>query len=89
MTEDSRTIEDLCKEAIDIQGACNLSGVVLSFSRAILRLRRIYIDEGTDFYNSHCVCVMYSSKISSLTNSESSLNFSRSYEECIKIRDGK
>jgi hypothetical protein len=86
-----RTMKDLCKEAIDIQDACNLSGVVHGFSRTITELRRLLEQEGdfsTGKLNQHPVCVLYSSKIASLTGSEVNANevggnaFSEAYGFC-------
>jgi len=69
------TEAELIKVAIDVQDACNLSGVVHSFSAAITRLRQIFDDrsENTDFtysttdLNRHQVCRLFASKIQSLT----------------------
>jgi hypothetical protein len=79
-----KTIKELAQEALDIQSACNLSGVVHSFSRAMTELRRLEPTLGTDGYNTHPISLLYSSKIASLTGSESGLEFSRAYDWCIK-----
>lgn len=76
-----RTIRELAKEAIAVQDACNLSGVVHSFSRAISDLREIARAEGwesTDKINQHPICVLYADKIASLTIHMS--GFSQAYE---------
>jgi hypothetical protein len=68
--EVKRTLKDLAKEALDVQDACNLSGVVHSFSRVITDLREIARAEGwedTDKINAHPVCVLFADKIVSLT----------------------
>lgn len=65
---------DLIKEAQLVQDACNLSGVVHSFSAAIRRLREIFNDRAkhTDFrfsttdINQHQVCRLFADKIRSL-----------------------
>ena len=83
MTEDNRTMAQLAQEAIDVQDGCNLSGIVHSFSRAITRLREIARAEGwegTDAINRHPICLLFSSKIASLTYSESGEEFHRAYE---------
>ncbi len=63
-----RTESELIKEAIQVQDACNLSGVVHSFSRAMTDLWSIAkeSDQGTDFVNTHRVARLYASKIFSL-----------------------
>lgn len=75
-----RTIKDLAREALDVQDACNLSGVVHAFSRCMTELRVILEAEGkfsTDKLNTHPIAIMYSSKIASLTGSED--KFSHAY----------
>ena len=64
---------DLAREALQVQDACNLSGVVHSFSRAITRLRALLEAEGkggTLAVNMHPVCWLWSDKIASLTGSQ-------------------
>ena len=75
---------DQYRRAIDVQNACNLSGVVHDFSNV---MTRIWVEarkesKGTDWVNRHPVAVMYSSKISSLTGSEASADFSAAYDAC-------
>jgi hypothetical protein len=73
----------LAQEAIDIQDGCNASGIVFSFFRAITRLREIARAEGwegTDAINRHPISLLFSSKIASLTYSESGEEFHRAYE---------
>jgi len=84
---DNRNIRELAQNAIDVQDAVNLSGVVHSFSRDISRLRTILQDfEGEKFsttkLNQHPICILYSSKIASLTNSETGTAFSYAYNWC-------
>lgn len=82
-----KTIKDLANEALLVQDACNLSGIVHSFSRAITRLRELYPDKGTEFYNTHPVCVLFSDKIASLTGSMSISNFDKAYRECQNLAE--
>jgi hypothetical protein len=66
---DIRSERELIKEAIQVQDACNLSGVVNSFSRALSRLWTIAREEGgkgTDWINTHRVSRLYADKIQSL-----------------------
>lgn len=71
MTEsnDTRSMADLARFALDIQNACNLSGVVHSFARTISRLR-VLLDEqgngGTRAVNTHPVSVLFADKIAHL-----------------------
>lgn len=77
--EDKRTLADLAREALNVQDACNLSGVVLGFGRSVLRLRALLEAEGTistDKVNQHPVCVLWADKIESLTRK---FSFSEAY----------
>lgn len=67
-------------DALIVQDACNLSGVVHSFSRHMQTLCDMGIDN-TDDRNRHPVCILFSSKIASLSGSEDFKNFSRAYGE--------
>ena len=80
-----RTVKQLMQEALDVQNACNLSGVVHSFARAITDLRENGITD-TDSIRSHPVCVMYSSKIASMTHSDDPVMFSNAYGDCVDSR---
>jgi len=55
--------------ALDVQDACNLSGVVLSFMGALDKIREEVKD--TDKINKHPICVLYSDKIAHLTGTQS------------------
>jgi hypothetical protein len=67
--EDTRSEQELIKEALQVQDACNLSGVVFSFARAMQRLCDLSreLGQGTDWKNKHVVCKLYADKIKSLT----------------------
>ena len=78
-----RTIKELAQEAIDVQSGCNLTGIAYSFAEALKDLRVIARAEGwesTDKLNRHPICVLWSSKIASLTYSDSSTEFSQAYQ---------
>lgn len=63
------TEQQLIKEAWDVQNACNLSGIVYSFARAMDKLCEIAREQnkGTEWKNKHLVCKLYASKIQSLS----------------------
>jgi hypothetical protein len=78
-----KAIKELAIKALFIQDACNLSGIAHSFSQAMTDLREIANAEGwesTEKINKHPIAILYSSKISSLTNSEDTLVFSHAYD---------
>lgn len=64
----SKTMQDLAREALDVQDACNLSGVVHGFSRAMESLCRLVPD--TRERNRHPVCVLWADKIAHLTGTQ-------------------
>jgi hypothetical protein len=90
MNNDQRSMYDLVRNALQVQDAVNLSGVVHSFSQDIRRLRALLDQEpgfSTDKLNQHPVCVMYSSKIASLTGSELGVSFHVAFDWCQQVRD--
>jgi hypothetical protein len=60
----SKTIEQLAQEALDVQSACNLCGVVQSFARAMVDLGEHV--KGTDARNSHPISVLWADKVAHL-----------------------
>lgn len=68
--EDTRTLGQLVKEALMVQDACNLSGVVHGFSRAIRRLREVCPGLNTTDYNRHPLVVLWVSKLSDLSGAD-------------------
>lgn len=62
-----KTYKQLAKESIDVQNACNLSGVVHSFSRVMTDLRTLFPNCNTDWYNTHPIAVLFTCKIMQLT----------------------
>ncbi len=71
---DRRSLADLAQEALDVmlsdpQNASNLSGVVLSWGRAIKRLRNLLGREGaaTDELNRHPINQLWADKVAHLT----------------------
>jgi hypothetical protein len=83
-----RSLQELAKEAFNVQDACNLSGVVHSFSRLLTELRiRLDFEKkgGTENVNRHPIAALYSSKIASLTGSDYDMLFSQAYDQCCKI----
>jgi hypothetical protein len=73
MQNDSLTpISVLAQQALDVQDACNLSGVVHGYSRALTELRK-HADaagRGTDWINRHPIAVLWADKIAHLTGTQ-------------------
>jgi hypothetical protein len=71
-------------DALLVQDACNLSGVVYSFAEAmkVICEQAQRTGQGTDWKNLHPVAVLFASKIAHLTKCEDQLNFSSAYDFC-------
>jgi hypothetical protein len=84
-------MKELAKLAIDVQDACNLSGVVHSFSTVISELRNDHNIQSTNDLNTHPICVLFADKINQLTSYPSETwklgdgNFGACYNWCIEV----
>ena len=70
-------------DAMLVQDACNLSGVVHSFSRVMSRIRADC--DSTQESNRHPIAILYSDKIASLTGTSrkhGARDFSAAYDVC-------
>lgn len=79
------SIKELAQTVLQVQDACNLSGVVHSWSRAITELRTACPELGTDGINRHPINVMFADKVADLTGSRDIGNFMTAYDECVKL----
>ena len=64
-----RDMKQAAQEALDVQDACNLSGVVGAFHRCVMNTlwpeaRRI--GQGTDWVNTHPIVTLYLDKLADL-----------------------
>lgn len=82
-----KNIKKLAQDAIDVQDASNLVGVVISFSEALINLRQVFPNLSTKEINEHPIAVLYSSKIASLTHSDCQEVFSLAYFQVKEIID--
>jgi len=51
------------QQAIDAQSACNLSGIVHSFSETLTHIWEDSDGRGTDWVNKHPICRLYAEQI--------------------------
>lgn len=68
-----RSWQELAREAVSIQDACNLSGVVNSFAIVIREVRaRLLVENrgGNDNLHVHPIVVVFADKIAHLTNTQ-------------------
>ena len=66
----TRPLKELAREALAVQDACNLSGVVHGFSRAMTDLRANSPELGTDALNHHPIAVLWADKVAHLTGTQ-------------------
>ena len=62
-------LSKLAQEALDVQDACNLSGVVHAFARAMSAL--CDHDLGTQSRNTHPIAIVWADKVAHLTGTQS------------------
>lgn len=83
-----RTMKDMAQDALSVQDASNLTGVIHSWSRMLPDLRaaiEAHCKENnlvfsTDRVNQHPVNVLFASKVASLTSCEVGLAFGDAYK---------
>lgn len=83
-----KTLQHAAEQAILVQNACNLSGVVNAFSRALAIVREN--TNGTNEANRHPVSVLFTAKIMHLTRSGSmdGQTFEDAYNACHDLVTG-
>lgn len=86
----NNSIKQAAKTALEIQDACNLSGVVISFVQAMEIICKSERNTGTDWKNNHPIAKMFASKIHDLSGMGLSDNhaFAEAYDLCKKLADG-
>ena len=85
----SRTLKELAKEAIEVQDACNLSGVVHGWSRAMSELFEL-LKDGTESKNTHPINQLWASKCHDLARMGTSEweAYHEAYSKCKELADG-
>jgi hypothetical protein len=76
------TIQEAAQTALDVQDACNLSGVLASFKEIVHEVlwpeaRRL--GKGTEWVNNHYVVTLFLSKLTDLNHNQ---DFSQAYDAC-------
>ena len=95
MTNEERTelnerMKRRCRDAIQVQDACNLSAVVHSMDETMSDLWAMAraMGKGTDWVNNHPICRLFASKIAHLTGmfaSANTLTFHAEAEELCRL----
>lgn len=70
MNDDNRSLEDLASEVLAVQDACNLSGVVHSWSRSLSRLRHLLSGYSTKQINEHPINQLWADKVAHLSGTQ-------------------
>ena len=89
-----RSLVELARDALAVQDACNLSGVVHGWSRAISDLWK-QPGASTPFVNEHAINVLWADKVAHLTKTqafsddERDKRLSWAYDEVTKIVNGR
>ncbi len=79
------SIKKLADTALQVQDACNLSGVIHSWSKTISELRQLCPSLGTTEINQHPINVLFADKVASLTGSGNIGTFTEAYNECVRL----
>lgn len=85
-------IQEAAKLAIDVQDACNLSGVTFSFAKvmqAICDDGRASPHKGTDWRNNHPVAKLFIWKMALLNGIEVNGDFGEPYDMCKRLANGE
>lgn len=85
---DTRTLAQLAAEALAVQDACNLSGVVHGWSRAMRRLSQLLPDLGTEGRNRHPVNVLWASKVTHLSGCDRTCRLLEAMTVCEELAKG-
>jgi len=80
-----KTIKEMAKDALRVQDACNLRGVLGSFHEASLALGRLPECQGTDWVNTHPIMVLYSDKVAELTGGGSARFVREAFDACREL----
>lgn len=85
-----KTIQEWAKDAIQVQDACNPSGVIYALARAldVVNEESRRLGQGTDWVANHPVIILFVSKIESMVHSERSLRFSDALAACERLAKG-
>ena len=85
----ARTLKQLAQEALNVQDACNLSGVAHGFARCMSDLMDL-VPSGTDARNNHPIARLWADKIAHLTGTQRLGNDAvmDAYPEVMKLAEG-
>jgi hypothetical protein len=84
------TVQQAAQQAIDVQDACNLSGVLNTFHTIVtdvLRPEAERLNKGSGWVATHPICTMFICKLECLNGDDNSLSKRnwQAFEECKQI----
>lgn len=84
------TLREAAQTALDVQDACNLSGVVRSFAEVtqVLWDEAHKIGEGTEWVNSHPITLMFVDKLADLSG-QPVMNYGQAYRDVRRLAELK
>ena len=91
MTEKLRypTLKAAAQAALDVQDACNLSGVAIAFAD-VMRTLCAHVDASTGERNRHPIAVLWLDKMADLAGISRDVNhFGPAYEACKALAEDK
>lgn len=83
------TLQQAAQSALDVQSACNLSGVARSFGEVMMALRALPECTGTEWANHHPVARLFAEQIVYLTGGNDFESYSKAYDACTELAAGK
>jgi len=94
MEQNTVTPQALAQQALDVQSACNLSGVARSFGEVMIALRRLPDCTGSDWANRHPVARLFAEQIAHLTGAgvpsdDAGNPYSAAYAACERLAKGE
>ena len=80
-------LKRLAQQALQVQNACNMSGIAHSFAKAMSELRVLQPQLGTDALNSHPITRLWASKVHDLAGMglSNSNRFSDALKACEEL----
>lgn len=82
-------MKEAAQTALDVQDACNLSGVLRSFQEIVSEViwpEAQRLGKGTEWVNQHCVCALFLAKLCDLNRRE---EFSEASAEVCALAKGE
>jgi hypothetical protein len=77
----------MAQEALDVQSACNLSGVIAAFARIVADMRGP-LGMDTPTCNTHPICRLFAEQIAHLTchgHIDSAESYAKAFDECTRL----